>query len=456
MKICHRMITLIYNRLAQSLRYQKLSRDIAYTLGSFFVLAISGIVINIVIMGFRDAAALGVFNLAYAVYIMLSQFAVWGLHYSVLRYAAYYESDPEERGHMLLTATACSVATGLIAAIGLFMAAPWFAKAFNSEATGAAIRNAALGLALFPLNKVLIAYLNGLRRMKAFAVLQASRYVAVMILVSAIAVSTLPIEFVTFGFLVAEILTVLLACSYIINRRLTGALRFTPGWIARHYRFGARVLPAGMFAEINSRIDVLMIGFFLSDRATGIYSFAAMLVDGAYHVLAMVRLNFNPVLVAAIRDADWRTAQNLRYQSRRIVLPVMALLALGLMSAYYVFAAWVMPPDKGLLEGLPSLVILLLGLSLICFLVPFDNLLMVSGYPGYQTLQQLFLVGTNVGVALLLLPMLGIEGAALGTAASYITGVLAAAFFANRLLGWNLLNNRVRHGNHIHHRLPVK
>ena len=100
------MIKLIYNRLAQSLRYQKLSRDIAYTLGSFFVLAISGIVINIVIMGFRDAAALGVFNLAYAVYIMLSQFAVWGLHYSVLRHAAYYESDPEERGHMLLTATA--------------------------------------------------------------------------------------------------------------------------------------------------------------------------------------------------------------------------------------------------------------------------------------------------------------------------------------------------------------
>ena len=450
------MIKLIYNRLVQNLRYQKLSRDIAYTLGSFFVLAISGIVINIVIMGFRDAAALGVFNLAYAVYIMLSQFAVWGLHYSVLRYAAYYESDPEERGHMLLTATVCSAAMGLIAAIGLFMAAPLFARAFNSEATGTAIRNAAFGLALFPLNKVLIAYLNGLRLMKAFAVLQASRYVAVMILVSVIAVSTLPIEFATFGFLVAEILTVLLTCSYIIKRRLTGALRFTPGWIARHYQFGTKVLPAGMFTEINSRIDVLMIGFFLSDRATGIYSFAAMLVDGVYHVLAMIRLNFNPVLVAAIRDADWRTAQNLRYQSCRIVLPVTALLALGLMSAYYVFAAWVMPPDKGLLEGLPSLAILLAGLSMICFLVPFDNLLMVSGYPGYQTLQQLFLVGTNVGVALLLLPMLGIEGAALGTAASYITGVLAAAFFANRLLGWNLLNNQVRRRNHIHHRLPVK
>jgi hypothetical protein len=50
-----------------------------------------------------------------------------------------------------------------------------------------------------------------------------------------------------------------------------------------------------------------MIGIFLPDREVGIYSFAAMMVDGMYHVLAMVRLNFNPVLVAAVRDSDRNT-----------------------------------------------------------------------------------------------------------------------------------------------------
>jgi hypothetical protein len=103
-----------------------------------------------------------------------------------------------------------------------------------------------------------------------------------------------------------------------------------------------------------------------------------------------------------------------------------------------------MPSEKGLLEGLPSLAILLGGLTLICFLVPFDNLLMVSGHPGYQTLQQLVLVVTNITVAVLLLPLLGIEGAALGTAVSYVAGVLTMAIFANRLLGWNLFTNTIR------------
>jgi O-antigen/teichoic acid export membrane protein len=440
------MIRPLIAQALHSLRHQKLSQDIAYSLGSFVVLAISGIVINIVITGLRDAAALGVFNLAYAVYIVASQFAVWGLQYSVLRHAAFYEDDAEERGHMLMTASVCALVMGVLTAAAVALAEPLFARAFSSEATGAAIRNAALGLAVFPLNKVLVAYLNGLRRMKAFAVLQAVRYLAVMALVAAVAASPWPIEASAFCFFLAEALTVVLACIYIARKKLAGSLRFTRAWIERHYRFGSKGLAAGMFAEFNSRVDVLMIGFFLSDRATGIYSFAAMLVDGVYHVLAMVRINFNPMLVGALRDHDWATAQQLRQQSRRIVLPATIVLSLGLIAAFYVFTAWVMPPSKGLLEGLPSLLILLAGLALICFLVPFDNLLMVSGHPGYQTAQQLVLVGTNVAVAAFLLPVLGIEGAALGTAASYVAGIAVMVFFARRVLGWNLLNNTVAPG----------
>jgi O-antigen/teichoic acid export membrane protein len=436
------MRTLV-TRVRDTLRHQKLSQDIAYTLGSFVVLAISGIVINVVVTALRDAAALGVFNLSYAVYIVASQLAVWGLHYSVLRHAAFYEADPVERGHMLLTAVVCSIGTGVLAAAGFVLAEPLFALAFHSDTTAAAIRNAAWGIALLPVNKVLLGYLNGLRRMKAYALLQGVRYCSVTAMVTAMVASPLPIEASTYCFFVAEVLTVALACAYILRARLAGSLKFTRHWVARHYAFGTKGLAAGMFAEINSRVDVLMIGFFLSDRATGIYSFAAMLVDGVYHVLAMVRINFNPVLVGAVRDHDWAAAQRLRQQSRRILLPVTILMSLVLVAAFYVFTAWVMPPSKGLVEGLPSLCILLAALVAVSFLVPFDNVLLVTGHPGYQTAQQLALVGTNVAMAALLLPILGIEGAALGTATSYIVGIAVMVFFARRVLGWNLLNNKV-------------
>jgi len=436
------MIRTLLRTALDSLRHQKLSRDIAYSMGSFFILAISGIVINIVITASRDAASLGVFNLAYAVYIVASQFASWGLHYSVLRHAAYIE-DPAERGDLVCTASACALAMGGVAAAALAFGEPLLAQAFGSEVTGAAIRNAAFGLLLFPLNKVLLAFLNGMRHMKAFSLLQGLRYLTVMVLVSVIVLSDFPIESATFCFVVAEAITVVGAAAYIWRCRLVASFRASIPWVRTHYAFGTKGLAAGMFAEVNSRIDVLMIGFLLDERATGIYSFAAMLVDGLYHVLAMVRINFNPMLVGALRDKDYALAGNLRLRSRQYVLPATVVLAVMVLGAYLLAATWIMP-GKGLEEGVVSLVILLLGLVTVSMLVPFDNLMMVSGHPGYQTGQQLATVAANVAVAALLLPVLGIEGAALGTASSYWVGTAMLVFFSRRVIGWNLVTNRFR------------
>lgn len=437
------MISPLIAKLLFALRHQKLSQDIAYTLGSFLVLAISGIVINIAVTVLRDAAALGVFNIAYAIYIVSSQIAVWGFHYSVLRHSAFYESAPIERGHMLLTGAVCALVMGAMAATLIALAEPLFARAFGSEITGAAIRNAALGLALFPLNKVLIAYLNGLRRMKAFSVLQAVRYIVVMVLVTAVAASPLPIQTATFCFFLAEAVTIISACLYISHQDLVGELRFVKAWVARHYAFGTKSLPAGLFAEIHSRVDVLMVGLFLSDRATGIYSFAAMLVDGLYHVLAMIRINFSPILVSVVSKKDWDVALNLRRKSFQIVLPATIVLSCVLIATFYAFTAWVISPSKGLLDGLPSLFILLSAVVVTSFLVPFDQLLMMAGFPGYQASQQLAMVGTNIAVATVLLPLYGIEGAATGTALGFVAGIAVMVFFANRMLGWNLIKNTI-------------
>jgi O-antigen/teichoic acid export membrane protein len=422
-------------------RSHKLTRDIAWTLGSFFVLAVSGMVINLVVAGSRDAAALGVFNQAYAVYIIASQLATLGLHYSVLRHAALHEADAKTRGRMFFTAAACALVLGIAAAVIVGFAAPSLGRLFDSASTGRAIAWSAAGLALFSLNKVLLAYLNGLRHMRAFSLLQALRYLVVMAVVCTVAFSALPIETATLAFLVAEAATAIGALAYLARRGLAKHLHFSREWLDRHLRFGSKGLAAGMFAEFNSRIDVLLIGVFLPDREVGIYSFAAMMVDGVYHVLAMVRINFNPVLVGSLRDRDHEGAVRLRRQSARFVFPATLAMAALAVIALWLLATWVVP-QKDLHQGLTSLLILMSGLVVVSALVPFDNLLMVSGHPGYQTLQQAITVAVNALVAVLLLPVLGIAGAACGTALSYLAGASALLVFSRRVVGWNLLANR--------------
>jgi O-antigen/teichoic acid export membrane protein len=422
----------------------KLTTDIAWSMGSLVVLAASGILINIIIAAFRDAASLGAFNQAYAIYIVASQIAVFGLHYSVLRHAALYDRDPELRGRLLVNAAAWSLALGAFAAATVFAASPLFGLIVESGPAGTATANAALGLTLFPLNKVLLSYLNGLRYMKAFSLLQSMRYTLVMLWVTTVSASSWTFEICTLGFFIAELATAFCTCLYLKKNGMFPALRFDVGWTRNHFVFGGKSLMAGIFVELNSRMDVLLIGLFLPDREVGIYSFAAMLVDGLYHVLAFVRINYNPVLVGTLRDREWEGARKLLRQTQTYVLPATVVVALCVTLAFWVLTTFFVP-GKDLHQGLIPLCILLTGLTAISVFVPFDNLMLVSGHPGLQTLQHLSLVLSNIVLNVALIPPLGILGAAVGTALSYICGIVALYFLTRRMLGWNLLTNFVAH-----------
>lgn len=403
----------------------------------------SGVVINLLIAAFRDAAALGVFNLSYAIYIIASQIAVCGLQYSVMRHGALYSEDRLERDKLLFNAGFFAFVLGLGAFLVLWFGWPLLARLFNSDATGLAIQNAAFGLIFFPLNKVFLGYLNGLREMKAFSALQSWRYLTVMAWVAFISASGYHFATVTLGFFVAEITTTIGALGFLAKRGMLPAFRFDATWVRRHFQFGSKSLLAGMFVEMNSRVDVLMLGIFLPTKAVGIYSFAAMLVDGLYHVLAMVRINFNPILVAAVRDRDWSGATRLLARSKRLCYPVVAGLVVCILIGFWVLTAYIVP-EKELTQGIIPLSILLLGLTLISPFIPFDNVLLASGHPGYQTIQHLAVVLSNIAFNALLIPLWGINGAGLATTISYFVGMAVLMFMVKRFLHWNLLTNHVR------------
>ena len=186
----------------------------------------------------------------------------------------------------------------------------------------------------------------------------------------------------------------------------------------------------------------MVIGIFLGDRQVGIYSFAALIVDGLYHVLAMLRVNVSPLLVIASREGNWNEARRLQGIARRYLIPVMFALSVISVAAYSALIEWVLP-SKDLAGGIVPLAVLLLGLSLISALVPFDNVLMASGYPGMQALQSLAVASSNALLNVLLVPYMGILGAAIGTATSFVLGAVVLMAFVRRLLGWDLLTNRV-------------
>ena len=68
---------------------KKFTSDLIWNFFSLGILACSGIIINIFIARYYGSSYLGVFNQVFAIYILLSQFAIGGVHFSTLKHISY-------------------------------------------------------------------------------------------------------------------------------------------------------------------------------------------------------------------------------------------------------------------------------------------------------------------------------------------------------------------------------
>ncbi|MDR1118106.1 MAG: hypothetical protein LBL01_02255, partial [Bifidobacteriaceae bacterium] len=150
--------------------------DLAWNYASVAVLAAAGLAFNFIVAAFYDTATLGVFNLAYSVYLLLSQLAGAGVHMSVLRAA----SKPGAAGAVRQLTSGLQAAAAAAVAVALAAAA----VLLGLRAIWPGVRMDALmalppALVFFALNKVALNYLNAQGRMRAYAALQALRFILI-------------------------------------------------------------------------------------------------------------------------------------------------------------------------------------------------------------------------------------------------------------------------------------
>ena len=74
----------------------KLKMDLIFNLVSFDLIGLTGILFNLFIASCYSSNILGIFNQAYAVFLLLSQVFVLGVHLSVLRYIPEYDANRKE------------------------------------------------------------------------------------------------------------------------------------------------------------------------------------------------------------------------------------------------------------------------------------------------------------------------------------------------------------------------
>lgn len=409
-------------------------RDIAWNVAPVVLLAVVGLALQLLIGRWWDEAALGAFNLVSSAFFIAGVVGACGLQFSVLRAVA---ADREHVAPIVVGALAPSFALALAATGAFLLLARPTAMLVGSEAVYEGMLWAAPGVFCFSINKVLLGVVNGLRRMRAFAIYTSLRYLLIAAgLVLARALDWPAAQLGAIWTITEGVLLVVLGIELVA----TVPLRRREGWRAHirdHVRFGVRGVTATLAAEVNSKLDVWMVGAALSDAQVGIYSLASAIAEGALQLAVVIQNNVNPVMARALATGRHAEVEQLARRTRRWFVPAM-IVACSIGAVVYPHLIPLLVGNERFADGATAFAILMAGTALASPWLPFGQVVLMGSRPGAYTTYLLAVLAIAFVGNLIAIPLLGIEGAALGTSVSFVAAGVLLSVLARRLFGVRL------------------
>jgi len=398
----------------------------------------AGVILLLAIAAAYGAEALGRFNLLFAIYLVSSQLATLGLHVSIVQYATKNGADFEARRAVMQGVVLATLVSGGLTAVGLIVSRDVLLGVFGRAELSIHIPVLAVGVMLFALNKVLLAALTSLDRMRLRALLTGGRGLVMLIVLGILLALGIDAEGLVLVLVISEALLLLplaIALRQHLLQRWRGreALR----WARIHLRFGLLGVGSTLLTDINLRIDVLVLAAFVDDRLIGIYTLAATLSEAALQIPFVYRSVLAPEVVRVLSRNDQPRLTELVRTTRNRLWVVMVVVAVGLLIIHPTLLELLDAPS-GFSEGRIVLGVLLFGGVIAAGYIPFGLILANGGQPLAQTLLITGLVIVNLAGNLLLVPHFGLIGAAVATGATNVLSVPALKLSARRRLSVRL------------------
>ncbi len=204
----------------------------------------------------------------------------------------------------------------------------------------------------------------------------------------------------------------------------------TPEWTVNY----KNLFLLGILSIINSKLDVLMLGFMRPPEEVGIYNASSKLSELVSFSLFVINIGLAPMISKLYASKQINNLQKLVTKISRITLlialPIILILLFG---GRYILSLF--GPD--FILGYHCLIILA-GAQLVSILAGSSGyLLTMTGNENSATVAMIISLVINVLLNILLIPKFGIKGAAYSTAASIIAWNICMAIMARIKTGIN-------------------
>ncbi len=390
--------------------------DVQWAFISIVTASLAHFILRIVLGRELGAEALGVYTLAFTIYLLGMQFAAFGIGAALTKYIAEYFEDKVTIRKYVSSGMTSSIITGTLMGFVLFFLAPYIAISFfHIPELESMIQLTAVCYPFIAIQKAVLGTLNGFRRMRLFAFLSIVQNVAVVVVsIILVLLFGMGVMGAVIGFVGPTILIGLL-CPFLIHDYIQFDKSF---WNIPALRattiFGFFVVLANSIGFLNTQIDSILIGYYMNPTDVGIYAVAVLFAQTLTLIPGAVQRVTTPVMATLYGKGDLEGVRKIFYSTlkKSFFISVGSAVIIGILGPSLIVFLFT---EQFLASYIP-LLILLLG-----YVIHASFSAVGSTLSSIGKVQIIFRISAICGVFniilnILLIPEFGMNGAAFATA----------------------------------------
>jgi len=414
-----------------NLKLSKTMKDVQWSFISLATASFSHLLLRIVLGRELGPSGLGLYTLVFTIYMFGMQFAAFGIGAALTKYIAQYHDDLPKIREFVTSGVLGSMVSGTMFGVILYLLSGIISiQLFHNPEMTELLKITAFCFPFIAMQKAVLGTLNGLRRMKFYAVVDIIQNVSVMVAsLTLVIVLDMGVKGAALGYVMPTIvvggLSLFLTRKYFsIKQVIMRTVLMEMSW------FGFYIVLANTIGLINIQIDSLMIGYFMNETEVGYYAVAIVFMQG----MTLLPQAVQRVTTAAIANYygknDYGNIIKLIKRSVIIIFTINILISLILIFFGQFLIEIIFSID--FLPAYTPLLILLVGYFI------YSPILSVNGtLPSIGKVTIMFKVSficavINTFLNILLIPVYGMAGAAIATSTALIFITVLRVYFIYR------------------------
>jgi stage V sporulation protein B len=412
---------------------KKFAFDVSYTFIAALILRFSAIPITIFLGRLLGADDLGLYRMVLSIYNISVLFVGIGIPAAMIKFIAENKDDPDSIKSTYSTCLISLLGLGVAFVPVFYLLSGVFAETFAMPELEALIKVIAFVFPFWMLYDATLGLLNGLRMMKGYAFGQITQAIIMVAATIVFLYLNLGVIGAVYAILLSYIITsavlVYMARDYIQTRITDFVAR-----IREITGFGSQIMIANAINTVNYQADVVFVGYFLLASDVGYYAVAASLSRLLWVLPQSVQRITYPSLSEywAHNNHDlFNEVVNKSIQYTACIMTPMVLLVI-----FYSGEIIDLTMGEGFDASVAPLLILLVGGSINAIIQrPIGSILYAIGLPSLNLKIFSSIAVFNIILNIALIPVFGINGAALATSITLLAITALVIYYAQKIAG---------------------